>query len=107
MDVPSLEEVGPNISELLQRIECLEEQVRDGKTAFASLSVEVAELKLQTNQSEFVKSIQILPVYDYALIKARKNLLHQEYRSMYRVFSRMIRMHYDTPMAVAVVEVAK
>ncbi len=91
-----------HIRSLQDSVKYLKEQIKNGKTAFNSLNAEVAELRLQLNQNKFIKSVQILPVYDYAEIKANRANLHQEYRLVFRVFSQLIRMRYDTPMAVAI-----
>lgn len=103
---PKEQSTDPKLKQQIQSLQdtnkYLKEQLKIGQDAISAINVELAQLKLHTNQSEFVKSIQILPVYDYGLIKARRNLLHQEFRPMYRMFKRLIDLHYATPFAVVV-----
>ena len=51
---------------------------------------------------EYILRVEMIPIYDYALIKSRRAAIHFEFNSVYRFFSRLIRIRYDTPMAIAV-----
>ncbi len=49
----------------------------------------------------FAKRIEII-VYDYDEIKKHRAELHADFKYVYRFFSRLLRIRYDTPIAVAV-----
>jgi cell division protein FtsB len=73
----------------------------------SDMSLAIDELRDECKQAtsethEFIKQYEITPIYDYQLIKARRRMLHQEFASMYKVFARLIRIHYDMPVAIAI-----
>lgn len=51
---------------------------------------------------EFVTSVTMIPSYDYAAIRERNRALHRDLIRTYRMFSRLIALRYDTPLAIAV-----
>lgn len=53
-------------------------------------------------EHQFVKQVDIIPVYDYATLKARSADLHKEYRMVFKFFSKLVRIRYDLPIAIAV-----
>ncbi len=70
--------------------------------AIEEIKDECKQATSQPETNEYVKRYEITPIYDYPLIKARRRLMHQEYSSVYKFFSRLIRIRYDTPIAVAI-----
>lgn len=68
----------------------------------------IEELKQATMPThEYVKRIETIPIYDYELIKARRRLMHQEYRTSFKFFNRLVQLRYEIcyeimPMAVPV-----
>lgn len=103
------------LRELTNRIDTLEDNAQlESKectcmSEIDQLKSEVSKLreKLASNATgdstnEYVKRVELVPVYDYELIKARRRLLHREYHSAFKFFARLIRIRYDTPLAIAV-----
>lgn len=58
--------------------------------------------KLSRSTHAYVKRVETIPVYDYELIKARRRIMHQEYKTAFKFFQRLIQLRYETPMAVLV-----
>ena len=53
---------------------------------------------------EYVKRIETIPIYDYELIKARRRLMHQEYKTVFKFFKQLIQLRYETPVVVLVLK---
>lgn len=90
--------------ELEERINSLEKTIKE-LTLLVATSFDELREKIKDTTSpphEFIKRIEYMPVYDYELIKERHRLLHQEYSTVFKFFSRLIRMRYDMPVAIAV-----
>lgn len=49
----------------------------------------------QLGEYPFIKSIKIIPNYDYEKLENCKLSLHQEFKAMYKIFSKLIRIRYD------------
>lgn len=49
----------------------------------------------------FAKRIEMI-IYDYDAIKKHNNELHTDLKYIYRYFERLLRIRYDTPMAIAI-----
>ena len=72
-------------------------------------SIAIDELRDELKQSttpthEYVKRIETIPIYDYELIKARRRLMHQEYKTAFKFFKQLIQLRYETPVAVLVLK---
>jgi hypothetical protein len=78
--------------------------IRESKEEMISI---VSELKLSKKNSyfdnDYVKNVIIIPNYDYVLIKARKQLMHNELKVVYKFFKRSINTTY-LPMAIPIKE---
>jgi N-formylglutamate amidohydrolase len=81
-------------------IEGLHEEVASLKATIAQF--EEASVKSIDEPNEYIKHFEITPVYDYVLIKARRRVMHQEYHTAFKFFSRLLRIRYDMPIAIAV-----
>jgi len=52
---------------------------------------------------EFTKRVEIVPIYDYEAIRIRNRALNLDFQRTYRIFSRLLDIRYNLPMAIAVV----
>lgn len=52
----------------------------------------------------YISHVEVIPIYDYASIKQKRKLMHREYSTVFKFFSRLIRIRYDIPVAVAVMK---
>jgi hypothetical protein len=69
---------------------------------FESLFGDVADYKEPSpDDIPFGKRVEVI-VYDYDAINQHRAELHADLKYVYRFFSRLLRIRYDTPMAIAV-----
>lgn len=92
--------------ELEDRVAGLELLVSQLTTQASSAIEELRDkfMSMVSPYPEYVKCVEIVPVYDYAVIKARKAVLHMEFMSTHRFFKRLLDMKYNIPVAIAVVK---
>jgi hypothetical protein len=63
------------------------------------LNVATQSISTQTDDPfidcKYIKSVETIPIYDYSMIKKQHQALHCEFKAMYRIFSRLIRIRYS------------
>lgn len=108
-----VEAIREEIDNLTNRVESTEVAIRDMRLEekpAVDHDVNARLLKLEkmlSPQNEFIRRIEIVPVYDYVLIKNRSRVLHGEFHRTYRFFARLLQMKYCIPYAIAVPSIEK
>ena len=92
------------ITQLKDKVSHLEAELSKAGSAFEELRDQIRQSSKPEEQHEYIKSIEVIPIYDYVLIKARRRLMHQEYFTAFKFFKRLIQLRYDTPVAVLVLK---
>ncbi len=81
----------------------LQKEVTSLKATIADMAKAFEELRENREEThEYVKRFEVTPIYDYELIKARRRLMHQEFKTAFKFYSRLIRIRYDMPVAIAI-----
>ena len=52
----------------------------------------------------YISHVEVIPIYDYELIKEKSKLLHREFRTVFKFFKQLIQLRYETPVAVLVLK---
>ena len=52
----------------------------------------------------YVSHVEVIPIYDYELIKENRKQLHREFRTVFKFFKQLIQLRYETPVAVLVLK---
>ena len=98
------------IIELRRQIICL-----DSKPRIVQLQVQRAvepipeqiSISTQTEHhhgDRYVSHVEVIPIYDYELIKDNRKQLHREFRTVFKFFKQLIQLRYETPVAVLVLK---
>lgn len=66
------------------------------------LDVEKCSIATQTDEDRYISHVEVIPIYDYALIKKERDLLHFEFKTAFKFFKRLVQLRYETPVALAV-----
>ena len=100
------------IIELRRQIICLESktcivQLQEQRDVEPDPIPEQISVSTQTEYPHgdlYVSHVEVIPIYDYELIKARRRLMHQEYKTAFKFFKQLIQLRYQTPVAVLVLK---
>jgi hypothetical protein len=99
------------IHEGFEILDCNKEQMKKkltrmrGKIEEINVKLNVATQSISTQTDDpfidckYIKSVETIPVYDYSMIKKQNQALHCEFKAMYRIFSRLIRIRYSERIA--------
>ena len=110
-DIESMKMPKQRFKELQQQVQSLATDLDNLKTEknneIKDLHDKIEELTSKAStaqQHDYVKRVETIPIYDYELIKARRRLLHLEFKRTFKFFNRLVRLRYETPMAVLVLK---
>ena len=53
----------------------------------------------------YISHVEVIPIYDYASIKKNRNLLHKEFKTVFKFFKRLIQLRYETPSGCSCFEI--
>ena len=98
------------IIELRRQIICLESkthivQLQEQRDVEPGPIPEQLSVSTQTEYPHgdlYVSHVEVIPIYDYELIKANRKQIHSEFKAAFKFFKRLVQLRYEMPMAVLV-----